>query len=103
MAKAIYLESKDCSTMELGKAYAFGFSVKDGSTVIPATFKQTQALTSKYIGITEYGAMYLNDANVVGTGNITITATPLDGSADVTATISLTNLVALAVGSQVTQ
>lgn len=103
MAKAIYLTGKDI-TGETGKLeYAFSFEVRDGSTKIPAKFIQTQALTTRFVGITDYGTLFLNDTSLQGSGNFTITATPLDGSANVTATISLANLVALAVGAQVTQ
>ena len=99
MAKQIVLDGKDISIINGGKAYAFWLYVHDAGKQIPVMFKQTQDLTSKLIGITEQGAMFFNDVNTALSGSVTITASPLDGSADVTATITLSNLIALAVGS----
>lgn len=99
MAKQIILDGKDISVINGGKAYAFWLYVADSGKQVPVTFKQTQDLTTKLIGITEYGAMYFNDVNTALSGSVTITASPLDGTADVTATITLANLIALAVGS----
>ena len=101
MAKQIVLDGKDITVISGGKAYAFWLYLSDSGKQVPVTFKQTQDLTSKLIGITEQGAMYFNDVNTAITGSVTITASPLDGSADVTATITLANLIALGVGSAV--
>ena len=108
MSYGIFLAGKDCGSDD---NYAFSFVVKeysqgDAPVPVPAKFVQTEQLTSGLIGITDYGAMFVN-YNSIPDGfddtELVITAIVLDADdTDVTATVGLTTLIEEAtVGSQI--
>ena len=82
---------------------AFAFELVDGANKIPARFSMTSSATElPMAAITEYGmlvaALALTDMNK----SMTITATPLDGSAAVSVTKTFTALIEATVPSLVT-
>lgn len=105
MAVGIKLIGKDITTLgESGRAYALAFTLvdrgRDSDVEVPARFPQTQELTSAMIGITDYGAMYINSESLPAdfTGDITVTAVTLDDGTEYTGTFSYDDIGDLVVG-----
>ena len=111
MANKIYLISKSVSEIVTNTrkeySYVMGVELRDGTSgaVVPAKFLQTDECTAAFVGVTPYGGIFLTTANTSDSDSLKVTAHPLaeaGSTNDVTVTIDADDLMAIAVGAEVT-
>lgn len=105
MASAIILIDKDIKQAKLkGQTvtfYGLSLDLQDTGVSIPCTFLQTDSCVQQFVGVTPMGLVILNSGNTdLSSGtDLTITASPRDGSSDVSVSLTAAELVATSVGS----
>lgn len=98
VAKCGYVIDDSGATINGGASFAF--ELVDGTTKIPARFSiDSSASELPMAGITEYGMLLAALALTDASKSVTITATPLDGSAAVSATKTFGELIEATVPS----
>lgn len=92
-------QRKDPTTEHMIWTLALGLFDENGKPV-NASFKQTESMTEAFVGITDYGAVFISGTNSVSDATIDVTCVDSDGE-EVTSSLTVSALRSKSAGNAI--